>query len=218
MLFQVCFTIGNAQNEKLLGDWQGNTNGLTVLLQIVSSTDLIYDGEVSSYSVEGNVIRVLDEDGYYYDYPFVLQNDQLLLSFPDGYDYTFKRVKSLPQTTQPVTVTEVSKSTQALYGNLCSFSSSSGGGSSYSSTRRLYFDGKGRFSYSTGSSYSGNTGSYYGNNPNALNGRYEVTGKTLTLYYDKGGSETFQINMVQNSGEITELKAGQTFYGKGLCD
>jgi hypothetical protein len=216
MLLLTYVTIGKAQNDKLLGNWQYTSNGQTERLQFVSQNKLIYNNEASNYVVMDKAIRVTDEYGYYFDYLYVLQNDQLLLTFPDGYQYPFERVKDAPSSGQ--TVTGAGGSTQALYGNLCSYSGSSGGGSSYSTTRTLYFDGKGRFSYSSARSYSDNNAGLYANDPNALNGRYEVNGKTLSLFYDSGNTETIEVYMVQNSGEITELRAGQTLYGKGLCD
>lgn len=211
-----CITISKAQNNKLIGNWEFTSGGQTARLQIVSQNELIYNNEPASYTMVNNAIRVVDEYGGYFDYKYVLQNDQLLLTFPDGYQYTFQKVKDSPQPNQATS--DAHNSTRALYGNLCSFSSSSGGGSSYSSTKRLYFDGKGRYSYSTGSSYSGSNGGYAGNDPNAITGRYKIVGKTLTMYLDAGGTQVMEIYYVQNSGEITELRVGQLYFGKNICD
>ena len=209
-------TLSKAQNDKLIGNWEYTSGGQTERLQIVSQNELIYNSEPSAYIVIKSAIRVFDEYGGFFDYLYVLQNDQLLLTFPDGYQYPFQKVKDTPQANQATT--KASNSTQALYGSLCSFSSSSGGGSSYSSTEMFFFDGKGRYSYSTNSSYRGSNGQYMGNDPNAITGRYQVVGKALTMYLDRGGIQTMEIYFVQNSGEITELRSGQLYFGKSICE
>lgn len=209
-------TISKAQSDKLIGNWEFTSNGQTSRLQIASQNKLIFDGETCSYVLINNALRVKDGDGYLFDYQYVLQGDQLLLTFPDGYQYPFQKAKDSPPPDR--NTTSASSSTQALYGKLCSFSSSSGGGSSYSSTRTFYFDGKGKYGYSTDNSYSGSNGGYYSNDPNAITGEYKVEGNTLTLYIDGSIAQTLEVNMVQTSGEITELRMGQTYYGKNICE
>jgi hypothetical protein len=205
-----------AQHDELIGHWEYTSGGQTSTLQFVSQNELIFNNERSAYTLVHDAIRVNDEFGYYFDYQYVLNKDQLVLTFPDGYQYPFHKVKVNAQTSQ--NSTPAGNAAQALYGRLCSFSSSSGGGSSYSSTRSLYFNGQGRFSYSTESSYGGNGDGYYGNDPNAITGRYELAGKTITMYLDGGGTQLFEVYFIQNSGEITEIRQGDLYYGKGICD
>ena len=206
-----------SQNEELMGPWEYRSEVGAFQLEFVNENTLIYNGERSQYSLTENAVRVYDEFGFYFDYLYVLQEKALLLTFPDGIQYTFNRIESKAPSTQNPQNTG-GGNVEALFGNVCSFSSSSGGGSSYSSSRRFYFDGKGRFAYSTEGSYSGNGDGYYGNDPNAITGSYGINGNTITFYMDQGGSQSGEIKMIQTWGEITEFQIGSTHYGKGICE
>jgi len=212
------FSVLRGQADKLLGKWVYQYEGASVTLQINNGDQLIFDGESARYEVTGNAIRVFDEYGYYFDYLYTLRQDQLGITFPDGYVYVFTRQAEKPgmQVRQSA---PGSASVSGLYGSLCSYSGSSGSYSSYSSSKVLSFDGQGNFKLRNSSSYSGGGDLYYNSgDDNSQVGTYRILKGYVELKYSNGSVENLTINIVQNSGEITELMAGSVLYAKSLCE
>jgi len=228
------------QSNKLIGNWKFESNGLSVLLQIKPGNQLIFDGEAARYDLVENAIRVYDEYGFYYDYAYTLSDNTLHITFPDGYQYPFFRAAGSPEnmTGQPAMQNQGQSQAQNppqpengtnkggnnpknrfMYGSLCSYSSSSGYGSSYSSSEVLTFDGNGNFSYRQGSSYSGGGDMYYNSGADdRIYGTYQVMEGYVLLLYKNGNVQNTKINITQNSGEITELLIGSVLFAKSLCE
>ncbi len=106
---------------------------------------------------------------------------------------------------------------QLLRGKLCNWSGSSGGGSSFSSTRWARFDGRGRFVYGSGSSYSGGNGGMYNNGAEG-GGTYEVRGDRIILRYDEGGVDVAVVHNRAANGMITEVMFEGRLYAAALCE
>lgn len=106
---------------------------------------------------------------------------------------------------------------QLLRGKLCNWSGSSGGGSSFSSTRWARFDGRGRFVYGSGSSYSGGNGGMYNDGAEG-GGIYEVRGNQIILRYDEGGVDVATVHNRAANGMITEVMFEGRLYAAALCE
>jgi hypothetical protein len=106
---------------------------------------------------------------------------------------------------------------QLLQGTLCSWSGSSGGGSSFSTTRWARFDGRGRFTYGSNSSYSGGNGGMYNGGAEG-GGTYEVRGDRILLHYDEGGTDVAYVYNRAGNGMITEVKFEGRVYAAALCE
>ncbi len=202
---------GGTQKKQLVGTWQYQNT----ILKIMDNNQLVYDGETSNYSLISNAIRVYDDYGSYFDYVYTISQEKLSITFPDGNQYVFSKAKKM--TGQGKTSGTIPA---GLYGNFCNYSGSSGGSSSYSSTRSLYFDGKGHFIYGTETSFSGNAGNYLNNSDSSPseNGSYSVSGNTIILSANDGSTYQLKITIVQNSGEITEVVYNQMTFAKALCN
>lgn len=116
-----------------------------------------------------------------------------------------------------------------LQGPICSWSGSSGGGSGYSASAKMTFDGKGAVAWgsefvASGSFGAGdNTGSWgaYSGNQNQPTdvGTYVVQGDRVTVRWPDGGTKTCAVHMRQTNGRITELQCDDgKLWGAGLCE
>jgi len=74
----------------LLGSWESRTEWGSMMLIFHSANQLEFDGEWANYSLVPGVIRI-EEDYGYIDYPYTLQGDILIISFPEGYQLQFQR-------------------------------------------------------------------------------------------------------------------------------
>ena len=88
---------------------------------------------------------------------------------------------------------------------------------SYSSSTRVWFDGAGRFSTRSESSFSGSAGSGYGSGPGS-GGTYRIAGDEVRLTFGDGSTGTARVNMRQADGRITELMFNGQLYATGLCE
>lgn len=207
----------NQDKQKLTGTWVYKTPDYNVVLKILENNQLIFDGETSKYMLVPNAIRVFDEYGMAFDYRYTLNEGKLSVTFPDGMQYVFTRQKAKPGTEMN---TGSGNNVGKLIGSFCHYSSSSGMSSSYSTTKSLFFDGKGNFSYGSESAYSGDNGIYAnpaGNERN-FSGTYKVIGNKITLNFFDGYNYDLKISFIQQSGEITEIEYDGTVYAKSLCD
>jgi len=105
-----------------------------------------------------------------------------------------------------------------LNGMLCNWSGSSGSSSSYSSTRKLFFDGQGNYQFGREGSFSGDDGLAYSGDPNVETGTYRVGESTVTLYNQSGQTYEFQIKIRENNGTITCIEYEGALYSTTLCE
>ncbi len=207
----------NADKKILTGIWEYKTPNYNFILKILENNQLVFDGETSPYILVTSAIRVYDEYGGTFDYQYTLSEGKLSVSFPDGNQYVF-----LKQIASPATGINANSanSTKGIFGSFCHYSSSSGSTSSYSTTQSLYFDGKGNFAYGSESAYSGDNGIYSSPSGNGRNfsGKYNLSGKTLTLDFFDGNNYDLKVTFIQQSGEITEIVYDGTLYAKALCE
>lgn len=112
-----------------------------------------------------------------------------------------------------------------INGPMCGVSS----GSSYSSTQRINFNGRGQASWGSEMVFGGDirdgggdvTASYGGwsgnaNQPTDL-GTYTVAGDQITIKWGDGSVMSCVAHHRYN-GKITEMKCGNKLYGAGLCN
>jgi hypothetical protein len=199
-----------AASGLLTGAWQCGDSSLVFR----SETALVYKGEQMRYRRIGNVLRVQEEYGPV-DYPFVLSGNRLDVTFPGGSIVQCVRAKAAPERSAAGGTGPAGSESQ-LRGMLCRWSGSSGMSGSFSSSTRVNFDGAGRFTYSSESSFSGNAGSGYGSGPGA-GGTYRVAGDVVHLTFGDGSRGTAKVNMRQNNGRITEIMFNGQLYATGLC-
>ena len=214
----------SAQKNKLYGSWQASNGTITTF----TPQTMTMAGSSYSYKIIGNIIRVFDEANNSLDYKYQIKGNQLYL-YVEGYGtYILQKVNANQQVgyNNPANGNQGygnqgygnSGNNQYLYGTFCSYSSSGySGSSSYSTTNRVYFDGRGNFQYGSESSYSGGGDGYYGGS-GTEQGRYQVQGNRVLMQFQDGSQIAVQIYVQQNSGEITELKYDGTLYAKALCD
>ena len=209
---------GQSPHGELMGNWQA-TNGT------VTSFDRQYmtiAGDKYKYKVIGNIITVYDAAGNSMVYKYQVKANQLYLYVEGTGTYVLTRATGGRQDNgsyQEAANTNGSTTANArLYGTFCSYSSSGySSSSSYSTTRHVSFDGKGHYSYGSESSYSGNGDGYVGSD-SGYSGTYRVQGKKVILTENDGTQYVATIFFVQDSGEITELKYGETVFAKALCE
>lgn len=191
----------------LSGSWVAHSSQQDIHLRFISQKELIYDGERLFYVLHGNTIRIANEYGYT-DYPFTKEKNILRLSFPQGYQLEFTKEKKHQSNTS-------SNNTALLSGSYCSFSSSLNGG--YSTTRWVFFDGRGKFRTGTGSSYSGDNGGYYGSGDTG-NGSYSVSGKSIMLQTNDGSRYEGRVIEWDSNSHVTGININGRVYGSAICD
>ena len=106
----------NAQNSDvslLLGSWKSRTDWGSMTLIFHSSSELEFDGEFANYSLLPGVIRFQEDYGYI-DYPYTLQGDILIISFPEGYQLQFQRIGPKSQIATSPNQPSPSKSPQTV--------------------------------------------------------------------------------------------------------
>jgi hypothetical protein len=204
--------------KDLIGRWEYNSADGNIVLSVVSGNTLVYDGDQLNYSLGNGAFNVTADFGVV-SYPYVLSGDNLTITFPEGYQLTFRRSQKT-ETSQGTVPQNSAKGGNVgqLYGKLCFYSGSSSSYSSYSRMEYIYFDGKGRFQFWKESSFSSDAGLAYGSDqdPNYV-GSYRINGDVVTMTFDSGQTNTLKVNMRQNSDRITELMYGQKLYATGLC-
>lgn len=199
----------------LKGSWISKGYDYTVTLQFQSDR-LIYDGETMKYQlVEPNIIRV-QEDGSFIDYSYVLQDGRLTIIYPDGNYEIF--TKSASQKKSSSNSSTPKGNVAQLSGWLCYWSGSSSSYSSYSSTSKVYFDGRGNFAVSGEASFSGDAGAAYSGGGVDERGTYSIQGNNVILRFQDGSTGYATINMQQYDGSITELMYNGYLYATKLCN
>ncbi len=204
--------------KKLLGRWEYNSSEGNIVLSFVSENKLVYDGEQVYYTLGNGAFNVNGDFGIV-TYPFTLSGDNLTISFPEGYQLTFRRAQKTSGSQGTGKTGSNKGSVGQLYGKLCFYSGSSTTYSSYSRMEYIYFDGNGRFQFWKETSYSSDAGLAYGQDqdPNYI-GSYSVNGDVVTMTFDSGQTNVLRVYMRQNSGRITELMYKDKLYATGLCE
>jgi hypothetical protein len=203
-----------ATGDGLMGRWACQTGQGTAQLAFVSDRELVFNGERTAYQVSGATIQVQGDWGPVI-YQYTLDGDELGVTGPDGSAMRCQRQAGGAATGAPAGGMEA-----LLQGPRCSYSSSAGGG--YSTLYKLYFDGQGRFTSGTESSYSGDPGSAYGlsNDPNA--GMYRISGTSIgdeiQLRFPDGSTGVATVELLDDGGRIRALKLNGRLYAPELCE
>jgi len=203
----------HAQQTALLGAWQCQTPQGPASISFGNQGVLVFNGDPTQYAVQGNVITAM-VDGFPVQYRYQIAGSSLAIANPDGTRTTCQRGAGAA-----AQAPAGSALNSALQGTLCSYSGSSGGGASYASTRRVSFDGRGRFATGSESTFSNNAGLGYGGGSGS-GGSYAVTavqvGAPIRVRWDNGEDDQATVHFVVN-GRITEIRYGKQVYGRGLC-
>jgi len=208
------------QNTQLYGNWQAS-NGTIMSFQ---QNSVSVGADSYSYQVSGTNLTMYNGNGESLAYTYQIQGNQLYLNLPGSGTYTLTKTTN-NQTTQPIgnrnqgTNQVAGVGAERLYGSLCSYSSSGySGSSSYSTTKRISFDGRGHYQYGSSSSYSGNGDGYSGGD-GGYSGTYKVVGNEgVILTASDGSVYKVALESWKGSGEITGLKYDGVIYAKALCD
>ncbi|RLD76522.1 MAG: hypothetical protein DRJ10_13455 [Bacteroidetes bacterium] len=211
--FVVIVSAQNTTNKQLLGNWQYTNQYGTSTLFFQSGNQLVLDGVPASYTASATIIQVFT-DGQYWNYPYRLSGNVLSVTFPGGSVVNYKKNNSKTSSN-----TSIKGKVYLLNGTFCSYSGSSSSYSSYSSTTKVYFDGKGSFQYKSETSFSSNDGSYSNDgNDGVSTGRYDIKGNSIVLYFPDGTTGYADVYFKQDNGSISEIKYDGTIYAKNLCD
>lgn len=213
--------------SSLAGKWMFQSQQGQLTLEFLSSNQLVFNGETTTYQMKEGVIQAMGDYGWI-DYPYTLQQGRLTITFPDGTQIPFVRTTSMPaqQDMNQQGMYQQGMNQQAnaggqvwqLRGTLCMWAGSSDSNSGYSRTEKISFDGQGNFTYGKESSFSSDAGIAYGSNPNVQRGTYSVEERYVILKFQTGETYKVEINMRQDNGMITELMYNGQLYATALCD
>ena len=214
MVFTLLFSVtlyGGA--DGLTGTWRAE-EGAT--LRFVSPNRLVYNGSSYACRITPEVIYVVDPEEGTLPYPYRQNGKRLTIAFPEGYTVTFTRTAEAKRPSTATTTGSGGTQNHLLQGKFCSWSGSSGGGTSYSSNPWAWFDGQGHFRYGTASYYSGG-GDLYANEGGGNSGTYEVHGDTIVLHLSDGSTVRASVHF-RHGSRITEFRYGSALYAPQLCE
>lgn len=214
---------------KLAGAWNCQSSLGPAVLEFRDARTLAYAGAPMAYRITGNRIQVM-QDGQPVDYLFATQGDRLDIQTPEGELIRCARAAAGQSAGAPQGGGARGTLNHLLQGRLCSWSGSSSSGSSYSSTLKVFFDGRGRFTTGSESSFNvtsrdggGNeigSASGYGTG-DAAGGTYEITaaqvGAPIRVKWNTGEDDVAYVHFV-TGGRITEVKYGNKVFGAPLCE
>jgi hypothetical protein len=208
----------DSKSSSLSGKWFCQTPEGELLLEFLSSSQLVFNGETTQYQLQEGIIQAMGENGWI-NYPYQFDQGKLIITFPDGARIEFARASSsIAGQAAAGMQSQGGTLVWQLNGSLCFWAGSSGSSSSYSRSEKLYFDGKGNFTFGNESSFSGDAGIAYSGNPNLQRGTYRVEQKFVMLQFQTGEIIQAEINMRQDNGRITELMHKGKLYATSLCD
>ena len=211
------------QGSNLIGTWIFQNQQGQLLLEFKSVSQLTLNGETTQYQLKQGVIQAMGDNGWI-DYPYTMYQGVLTITFPDGTQIPFTRSSSAAMNQQGMNQQGTNQrtggggSTWQLSGTLCSWSGSSNSTSSYSSTRKLIFDGQGNYQFGREGSFSGDDGLAYSGDPNVETGTYSIGESTVTLYNQSGQTYQFQIKIRENNGTISCIEYEGALYSTTLCE
>ena len=225
---------GLSAQSSMVGSWQCqmSMSGLPLGAGLLSFNhngkatmgDTPFDYQV----LQGGLIRLQDQSGYN-DYAYKLSGDNLEMSYSDGAKFVCRRTSqaegTMTRNNMPGGNNNQAggQSAWQLQGTFCSWSVSSSyysssDYSSYSSTQRITFDGRGRWSFGSESSFSSNAGLAYSGGDGGESGLYQVNGNQILYRTNSGEQGIAQVKMQQNNGQITEIMVDGTLYSPALCE
>jgi hypothetical protein len=203
----------------LAGNWQCQGQSGPATIEFKTNSLLSFNGEEAQYALVAGAIVVQGEDGIM-AYPYTLKGKNLTVTFPDGFLMRCARAQggeAGKKSAGAVPRQPGGEANHLLRGSLCSWSGSRSGSSSYSSSGRVSFDGRGRFVYGSESSFSSSAGMAYGASPGS-GGSYRVIGDKVHITFGDGSTGVAAVNFRQNDGRITELMYDGKLYGMALCE
>ncbi len=209
-----------AQQTALLGAWQCQTPQGAASLSFDNANQLTFNGDTTQYMVQGNVITAL-VNGFPTQYRYQVSGNQLAIANPDGTRTNCVRGAGGPVQGAPGAPGTPGGGAMnaALQGTMCGWRGSTSGSSSYSSTTRVTFDGRGRFGSGSESSFSGTAGQGYGSG-GGDGGSYTVTavqvGAPIHVRWNNGEPDQAVVHNV-SGGRITEIRHGKQVFGHALC-
>jgi hypothetical protein len=228
LLATMSYSFGVAAGTDIEGQWQclmgfqGNSAG-SGIISFNNNGQCVIGGQAFTCKLlDSNTLQI--SDGNATDsYTYKLGKNTLELRYRDGSTFDCTRRMS---SAAPGGLMGKSGTTQAhaggnewqLRGTFCHYSGSSSYGSSYSSTSRITFDGQGRWSMGSESSFSGDAGSAYSGGGVDNSGSYTITGKQVLYTTSTGEQGIARINMQQNDGHITEIYVDNDLYSPSLCN
>jgi hypothetical protein len=225
------FTATNllAAKPSIVGQWQcqmsymGNNMGAAAV-SFDSNGQTVMGGQPFSYTLQGNSLQISNgaaSDSYTYQ----LNDNKLTLSYRDGSVFDCNRQASaagpgglLQMGGSQKQSAQAAGNEWQLNGTFCHYSGSSSLDSSYSTTSRIYFDGQGRWSMGSESSFSSNAGSGYSGGGVDNSGSYRINGGQVLYTTSAGEQGVARVNMQQRDGRITEIYVGDDLYSPGLCN
>lgn len=223
LLLTIPFIFAGAKKKEgpgLIGSWQCKSAISSDSLVFKSENNLIFNDEAFNYTLAPGVIRVQEEYGLV-DYPYTLDKGILNVIMPDG---TMLRCTKAGDAGQKAAERGMAGEKKAggqeyqLRGTLCQWAGGSPyASSSYSRTTRITFDGNGRFSYGSETSFGSKEGMAYGGSP-VNGGTYRIEGDKVYLTFSDGSTGAATVHMRQNDGRITELMYNGELYATGLCE
>jgi hypothetical protein len=206
------------QGSNLIGTWIFQNQQGQLVLEFKSASQLTFNGSTTQYQLKQGVIQAMGDNGWI-DYPYTLNQGVLTITFPDGTQIPFTRGSATAMNQQGMNQQGGGGgSTWQLNGALCNWSGSSGNESSYSSTRKLVFDGQGNYQFGREGSFSGDAGLAYSGDPNVEIGTYSVGESTVTLFNQSGQTYQFKIKVRENNGVITCIEYDGALYATSLCE
>jgi hypothetical protein len=200
----------------LLGRWRCQTGEGMAEMEFISENQLSFNGERSQYTLVQGAVRVMEQWGPV-DYRYQLSGDNLNVSAPDGSSMRCTRANQARRDAAVGGGGGGAGLERLVRGEKCGYSSSPDGG--FSTTRRLFFDGQGRFVYTTLSEVDVPEVIGYGQAAGDP-GSYQVMGSNrgdeVHLLFDNGDRVVMYVHHLYR-GEIMELWYNDIVYAPGLC-
>jgi hypothetical protein len=202
-------------SASLLGRWSCQTPEGPAQLAFVSETQLIYNGEATQYTMGQGSIRVMEEYGPA-EYRYQLSGDNLVVT--DAYGRASQCRRQAAAAGGMGRPGGGGGMEYLLEGMRCAYSSSPDGG--YSTTRKTYFDGQGRFTTGTETGFDIPEAVGYGLS-SGEGGSYQVTGNNkgdqIVLTFPDGSVGVARVYHVGGDGVIYEVEYEGQVYAAGLC-
>jgi hypothetical protein len=201
--------------QRFIGQWNCQVEGEPVSLHVLNSTQLRFGDELMTYRITTPNTVVITQQGFARPHRYTLAGDRLDLFSPEQFTITCERRRG-----NPGKAAAAATLNDRLSGLLCSYAASRSATGSGSWSSRVRFDGRGRFT--TGSESSFNVQSGLGHSAGVgEGGTYAVTavtvGAPIRVRWDSGEDDVAYVQHVA-SGRITEIKYGKQVFAAGLCD
>lgn len=215
-------------NTSLIGSWKSDGPEGTNNLIFQSNNTLIFNGEKSNYSLSQGVIRLQDE--WVVDYPYEFIGDNLVITFPEGYQMQFVRTGGTNKDSQqqgskntasaPSGTVESSELARQIAGKWWGYSGST--------EKQIGLCPNGYYHDYSESSYSGNSYNSLGNqtygwgtaNQNSGSGTWSIQGDfqqgVIYVQYNSGNQVSIRYQQYGEKGCL--LFNGSKLCRNGTCD